>query len=475
MKWMVASCIALLVFTPVSAAADDKEEIRKNLENEASRFSDIAKQIWEFAEVGYQEEKSSALLQAELETEGFQIESGVAEIPTAFVASYGQGKPVIGLIAEFDALPGMSQDAVPEKKTKEQGAPGHGCGHHLYGTGSTAAAIAIKDWLARTNTPGTVRLYGTPAEEGGGGKIYMVRAGLFDDVDAVITWHAGDQNGASSQRSLANKSAKFRFYGQSAHAGSAPDQGRSALDAVEAMNYMVNLMREHIPASSRIHYVITRGGDAPNTVPDFAEVFYYCRHPEVESAKSNFERIVKAAEGAALGTGTRFDYEVIHGMYNLIPNETLGKLLHANLEKVGGFAYTPEEQAFAEKIHETLPRPRPIGSQEKVEPLRPPGTGSFSTDVADISWLVPTASMRAATWVPGTPGHSWQAVAAGGMSIGFKGMMVAAKTLATAAVDLYTNPEWIQTAQQELLETRGPDFEYDPLVGNRKPPLDYRK
>jgi aminobenzoyl-glutamate utilization protein B len=247
------------------------------------------------------------------------------------------------------------------------------------------------------------------------------------------------------------------------------------LDAVEAMNYMVNMLREHVPATSRIHYVITHGGDAPNTVPDFAEVFYYCRHPEIAMAKSNFERIVKAAEGAALGTGTRVDYEIIHGMYNLLPNETLAKLLHANLEKVGGVVYTPEESAFAEKIQETLPRPKPIGSQEEVESLRPVSVGSFSTDVADISWLVPTASMRAATWVPGTPSHSWQAVAAGGMSIGFKGMMVAAKTLATAAVDLYTNPEWIQTARQELLEMRGPDFDYDPLIGDRKPPLDYRK
>ncbi len=306
MKIFTATCliVGLFVFTRVAAAADEKEEVMQYLDDHQEKFATIAKQIWDFAEVGYQEEKSSALLQSELEAEGFEIRRGVADMPTAFVASYGQGKPVIGLIAEFDALPGLSQDVVPEKKPITSGAPGHGCGHHLYGTGSTAAAIALKDWLTRTNTTGTVRLYGTPAEEGGGGKVYMVRAGLFDDVDSVITWHPGDQNGVGRQRSLANKSAKFRFYGQSAHAAGAPEQGRSALDGVEAMNTMVNMMREHVPASSRIHYVITHGGDAPNTVPDFAEVYYYCRHPEIEMAKSNFEWIVKAAEGAA--TGNRY-------------------------------------------------------------------------------------------------------------------------------------------------------------------------
>ena len=302
----------------------------------------------------------------------------------------------------------------------------------------------------------------------------MVRAGLFDNVDAVLAWHPGDANNASPGQSLANISAKFRFRGLSAHAAGAPDQGRSALDGVEAMNYMVNLMREHVDSRSRIHYVITRGGEAPNVVPDFAEVYYYCRHPSVEVAQANFARMVKAAEGAAIGTGTSVDHEIIHDLYNMLPNEHLGRLLFDNLNDVGGYTYTAEERAFAEEMRKTLAEPKPIGSQEKVQPWQPrPGSGS--TDVADVSWVVPTAQFTAATYVPGTPGHSWQAVACGGTSIGSKGMLVAAKTLALTAVDLFSDASHVERAKEELRAAQGPDFEYVPLIGDRKPPLDYRK
>jgi len=465
----------LLAFSGQVTFAQKQDLVLKHIEDHTALYSDAAMQIWNFAELGYQETQSSALLQKILKEAGFKITTGVAGMPTAFIAEYGSGKPVIGILGEFDALPGLSQAAVPEQKSIENGGAGHGCGHHLFGVGSAASSIAIAEWLTKTKTSGTIRFYGTPAEEGGGGKTYMVKAGLFNDVDAVLHWHPSSQNSADAVSTLANMSAKFRFHGVASHSSSAPWFGRSALDGVESMNYMVNMMREHIPTESRIHYVITEGGDAPNVVPAFAEVFYYCRHPEMDMVKENFAWIVKAAEGAALGTQTQMDYEVIHGLYNVKLNETLSRLMNKNLNLVGGYEYTKEEKAFAEKLQATLVAPSNLANTNMVMPYKveEEGTGG-STDVGDISWVVPTAGMRAATWVPGTSGHSWQAVAAGGTSIGVKGMIVAAKTMALTAIDLYTNPTIIAEAKEELLRRRGPDFKYEPLVGDREPPLDYR-
>ncbi len=477
MKKIIASVLPILLTGLYIFPAFGQTSILADLEGKTDHYSAIAQQIWNFHELGYQETKSSALLQEELTGAGFHIEKGVAKIPTAFIASYGHGKPIIGILAEFDALPGVSQAAVPVRQEVVKGGSGHACGHHLFGTGSTAAAIAIKDWLASSGKSGTIRLYGTPAEEGGAGKVYMVRSGLFDDVDAVLHWHPGDQNSANATSSLANKSAKFRFYGIPSHAASSPENGRSALDAVEAMDYMVNMMREHIPMESRIHYVITHGGKAPNVVPEFAEVYYYVRHPDMEVDKELFERVVNAAKGAALGTDTRMEYEVIHGLYNLLPNETLSQLMYKNLQKVGGVHYTEEETAFAKKLETSLAKnsQKPLVSAGTVQPFKVINRGhGGSTDVGDVSWKVPTAGMRAATWVPGTSAHSWQAVAAGGMSIGKKGMMVAAKTLTLTAIDLFNHPEICDKAKRELLEKRGTDFVYKPLLGDREPPLDYR-
>jgi aminobenzoyl-glutamate utilization protein B len=459
-------------------AKNDKEksQIIQNLDTKTAFYSEIAQNIWDYAELGYQEVKSTALLQQTLKDAGFTIEKGVADIPTAFVASYGSGYPVIGILGEFDALPGISQMAIPEKKAKVEGGAGHACGHHLFGTASSAAAIEIKKWLQKTGTQGTIRFYGTPAEEGGAGKVYMVRAGLFDDVDAVLHWHPSSINSANASSSLANKSAKFRFYGKAAHAAGAPERGRSALDGVEAMNYMVNLMREHVPSDARIHYVITRGGEAPNVVPAFAEVFYYTRHPEMRMVREIFDRVAKAAEGAAMGTGTRVEYEVIHGLYNVLPNETLSRLMHNNLKTVGGVKYNEEEKAFAKKIMTTYKTKAILESANYVQPFQVIRRGAGgSTDVGDVSWAVPTAGMSSATWVPGTGAHSWQAVAAGGMGIGKKGMMVAAKTMALTAVDIFRKPEVTQKAKIELEKSRGSNFVYKPLLGDRKPPLDYRK
>jgi aminobenzoyl-glutamate utilization protein B len=455
---------------------EDQKRTVVELDQKQDEYADMALQIWDLAEVGYQEYESSTLLQQKLKAEGFTIKTGVADIPTAFVASYGSGSPVVAILAEYDALPGVPQDAVPYPQPREGKTAGHACGHHLFGVGSTAAAIAVKDWMKTTGKTGTIRLYGTPAEEGGAGKVYMVRAGLFDDVDAVLHWHPGNANSADASSSLANKSAKFRFYGVASHAASAPQNGRSALDGVEAMNYMVNLMREHVPMEARMHYVITRGGEAPNVVPAYAEVFYYVRHPEMDQVRKLFERVVKAAEGAALGTGTRMEYEVIHGVYNLLPNEILASIMHKNLEAIGGVRYDEKETAFAKEITETLIDKKPLSEATTIDPFDVHLTGSGgSTDVGDVSWAVPTAGLRTATWVPGTSAHSWQAVAAGGTSIGTKGMMVAAKTLFLTATDIFNAPKITLKALEELNQRRGKDFKYESLLGDRKPPLDYRK
>ena len=460
-----------------SSIANEKKVVIQSLEAKKQQYVDVATNIWNLAELGYKEGKSANLLQSMLKEEGFTIETGVAGIPTAFTATFGSGTPVIGVLGEYDALPGFSQDAVPFKKELAGNTNGHACGHHLFGSASAAAAIAVKNWLKTTGRKGTIRFYGTPAEEGGAGKVYMVRAGLFQDVDAVIHWHPGDDNNANPISSLSNKSAKFRFRGVASHAAASPERGRSALDAVEALNYMVNMMREHIPEKSRVHYVITRGGEAPSVVPAFAEVYYYIRHPEMDVVKDLFNRVTKAAEGAALGTGTTMDYEVIHGVYNLLPNQILSTKLYENLKTVGGVTYDKTEEDFALKIFPSLNRKDVnISDAALVKPYADQSDEAFgSTDVGDISWLVPTAGISSATWVPGTAAHSWQAVAAGGMSIGHKGMMVAAKTMALTIMDCLVSPEMLKNAKLELLKRRGGDqFKYEALLGDRNPPLDYR-
>ena len=452
-----------------------KAAVIQNLQNAYPSYRDIALQIWNYAELGYKEVKSSALLVETLRKEGFTLETGVAEIPTAFVATYGSGQPVIGILAEFDALPGLAQEAVAEKKSIQGKAGGHGCGHHLFGTASVAAGIEIKKLIEQKKFSGTIKVYGCPAEEGGSGKVYMVRAGLFNNVDAVLHWHPGNGNSVTMMSALANSSAKFRFNGLSAHAAASPENGRSALDAVESMNYMVNLMREHIPQETRIHYVITNGGKAPNVVPDFAEVYYYVRHPKRQQVKDIFERVVNAAKAAALGTGTTMNYEIIGGTHDLLLNKTLAEAMQKNLEKVGGVSYTPSEIEFAEKIQQsfTFSYP-PVSDAATVKPLKVEfDAGGGSTDVGDVSYAVPTVGLRAATWAPGTPAHSWQAVACGGTEIGTKGMNVAAKTMALTAIDLFTKPVLIQQAKEEFMKLKG-DYQYKALLGDRKPALNYR-
>ena len=459
----------------VAAANAIKETAIASLNNNYNADKKTALQIWDFAEVGYKEVKSAALHVQHLKEAGFSVETGVADIPTAFVATYGSGSPVIGILAEYDALPGLAQNAMPEKSIIAGKNAGHGCGHHLFGTASVSAGIAIKELIASGKLKGTIKVFGCPAEEGGSGKVFLVRAGLFKEVDAVIHWHPDDVNAVTTTSALANKSAKFKFYGISAHAAAAPEQGRSALDAVEAMDNMVNMMREHIPQETRIHYVITNGGKAPNVVPDFAEVYYYVRHPKRKDVVEIFDRVVKAAEGAAIGTGTTMKYDIIGGTHDLLINKTLAEAMQANLEKVGGVTYSEEEKAFGKKIQPTFIGVVPdIASAATIRPISYVNEGnSGSTDVGDVSYAKPTVGLRAATWIPGTPAHSWQAVASGGTEIGTKGMLVASKTMALTAIDLLSNPALLAKATEEFNKSIG-DYKYKALLGDIKPALNYR-
>ncbi len=480
MKFILTSIVSLAIGLSCIAQNNSnktidalKNETATTIQSGYDAYKKIALSVWEYAEVGYKENKSSALLQSTLKDNGFTVEAGIAGMPTAFVATYGSGSPVIAILAEYDALPGISQDNSPTKTAIANKSSGHACGHHLFGTGSVAAGIAVKKLLEAGKIKGTIKVFGCPAEEGGSGKVYLVREGFFNNVDIALHWHPGNQNTVTYSIALANKSAKFRFYGIASHAAGSPEQGRSALDAVEALNNMANMMREHIPQETRIHYVITNGGKAPNVVPEFAEVYYYVRHPEKTMAVSIFDRITKAAEGAALGTETKMDYEIIGGTHDLLINKTLATNMQTNLEKVGGVTYTAEEINFAKKIQASfLTKAEAIDAAATVKPLHIE-KNQGSTDVGDVSYVVPTVGVETATWVPGTSAHSWQAVACGGTDIGIKGMMVAAKTMAFTAIDLFTNPALIKKAKEEFIQSKG-DYQYKALLGDRKPALNYR-
>lgn len=479
MKFIV---ISILLLTPEviclaqikNKTIDDlKKETATTIQSGYEVYKKIALTIWDYAELGYKENKSTALLQHTVQENGFTVETGVAGMPTAFIATYGSGSPVIAILAEYDALPGISQDTSPLKTPLVNKTSGHACGHHLFGTGSVAAGIALKKLLESGKIKGTIKIIGCPAEEGGSGKVYMARDGLFHDVDIALHWHAWDSNEVMYTSALANKSAKFRFYGVASHASISPEKGRSALDAVEAMNTMTNMMREHIPQEARVHYVITNGGKAPNVVPEFAEVYYYVRHPDKAVAVSVFDRIVKAAEGAALGTETTMDYEIVGGTHDLLINKTLAANMQFNLEKVGGVTYATPELEYAKKIQTSFSGTFPsIDNAGVITPEHIDNTQG-STDVGDVSYVVPTVGVFTATWIPGTSAHSWQAVACGGTDIGVKGMLVASKTMAFTALDLFTNPELVKKAKAEFIQSKG-NYQYKALLGDRKPALNYR-
>ena len=448
------------------------------LNSNFATYDKLQKTIWANPELGFLETNSSGLLEQHLRDNGFTIEKGVAGMPTAFVATYGSGSPVISLLAEFDALPGLSQDTVPYRKPIKDGAPGQGCGHNTFGVASSAAAVSISKWLAANKQSGTIKVYGTPAEEGGAGKVYLVRDGLFKGVDVVLDWHPSSVNAVTTNGGTAMVMVDYKFYGKPAHAAGNPWKGRSALDAVEAFDYLVNLLREHVPTSSRIHYVIPDGGFAPNIVPEYARVSYYIRSPKRDILNTLTEWIDSAAAGAAKGTQTRFEKEIIAGTYERLHNKTLSKVIQKNLETVGGVIYDARERQFALDLIRATGNPDSLVNEAaKVYPLAPfPEEGSGgSSDVGDVSWVVPLASFGAATFVPGSPGHSWQNVAADGTTIGTKGLLNASRVFALTAVDILTDAKLLQSIKAEFKQVTGSDFKYIPLLGDRKPALDYRK
>lgn len=471
---LAAAAVQLALAAAPLGAQDPKPALDAAIESRADQYWQIAEQIWNWAEPGYQEVQSAPLLADTLQAAGFRLNRAVADIPTAFLAEIGSGQPVIGLLAEYDALPGLSQQAVPERSPRVAGGYGHACGHHLFGTAVVAAGVALAEPLSQGQLHGTLRIYGCPAEEGGAAKVFLARAGLFSDCAAVLHWHPSDKNSAGDGTCLARVAAKFRFHGTSSHAASAPEQGRSALDAVELTNFAAQLLREHTPDFTRIHHVITHGGGAPNVVPEFAEVYYYVRHPDAQVARQIYDRLLKCAQAGALATETRLEIQYLGGTWQLLPNQTLAALAEANLRALANLEYSTEEQAFAARIQATLARPQPLDSIGEVH--RTSGhQRRGSTDVGDVSWVVPTTGFTTACWVPGTPGHSWQAVAAGGMSIGRQGMLLAARTMAATACDLFTQPSVLAAARDEF-DRRAAEHHYAPLLEpDQKPPLDYRR
>lgn len=436
-------------------------------------LADVNQSIWQYAELGLQEHQSSALLEQKLKDNGFTVETGIAGMPTAFVAEYGSGKPVIGILAEYDALPGMSQKSVPYREPVQEDRPGHACGHSGLGTGALGAVLAVKAAMDEFHIPGTIRLYGTPAEETAIGKVYMVLDGVFDDLDVCLHWHPGDKNGTWAGSSKALVSAKFTFNGIPAHGSVSPHEGRSALDAVELMDVGVNFMREHVKEDCRMHYVITDGGGQPNVVPPKATVWYYVRADTHKDVEYYFNWVQDIARGAAMMTRTKLSMQIDTDCHELLPNMPLSEAIVANMELIGAPTFSPEEHAFAVRVQEPLRDE--FGTvfdkslNERIEPLsESQGTSKGSTDVGDISWHVPTGGLRTTCTAAGSPGHSWQNVACIGSSIGEKGIVFAAKSLAATAVQFLEDEE-LRAAARADFEKRMQGREYTTLIPEGQP------
>lgn len=461
--------LGLAACTLLAAAQDARRAALDAVERHAPRFRQVSRLIWENPELGWQEHRSAALLREELEKAGFRTR-GFEGMPTAFVAEWGEGRPVVGILGEYDALPGLSQDDTPERRPRAAGAPGHGCGHNLFGAASALAAVAVKERMQAQGLKGTIRFYGTPAEEGGGGKIFLIRAGAFRDADVVLAWHPGDFNAADDNPYLANISARIRFRGTPAHAAGAPEAGRSALDALEVTTHAVNLLREHMPQETRMHYIVTNGGAAANIVPEFAELAIIVRHPDLGELARIWERVKKCAEAGALATETKAEIEITSAYANFKRNPVLRDLLDRSLRAAGGVRYTDEEREFIEKIRATLGA-RALPPLERAAEVLPPKTSlsSVSTDVGDVSWVVPVGHFTAATMPPGVPLHTWQSTACAGTEIGRKGMLVAARTLTLASLELFGSPELVRQARAAFEEAMRGQTYRSLLPEDRKP------
>ncbi len=457
---------------PVLSA--NKKTVIQSIDNHATELIGISDKIWAAEETAFNEVQSSKLLADFAEANGFKVERGVAEMPTAFVATYGSGSPVIGILGEFDALPGLSQNKVPTKSPLHDGQPGHGCGHNLFGTASLGAAISIKEMIEQGKLKGTIKFFGTPAEEKFFGKLWMVRAGLFNGVDVVMDWHPSAQTKAAVQTGLALVDFIVEFNGQAAHASADPWNGRSASDALELYTTGINYLREHIKPSVRIHYHIQDAGQVVNVVPDYSRLWVRVRDTKREGMEEVYGRVKKMAEGAAIMANVDYKISLISGVYEVLVNRTGGDLLTKNLGLLGPMSYTNEEVAFARKIQESTGKPQ-VGLHTTVEPLEvtDPNAGGGSTDVGDVSWVVPTIRLSVATAPIGTPWHSWAVVACGGMSIGHKGMLHASKILSMTMIDLFEDPKKMEAVKAEFKQRKG-DGVYKGLIPDGPPPLDKR-
>lgn len=471
LAFLICVTISITSFSQKQKTTPNKQSIIQSVDKHQAALINLSNQVWAFAETALKEYQSAKVLADYAESQGFKVTTGVAGLPTAFIAEYGSGRPIIGIMGEYDALPGISQKAQPSREALNEGAGGHGCGHNLFGAGSLGAAIAVKELIQAGKIKGTVRFYGTPAEEAVGGKIYMAREGLFKDLDVCFDWHPDVENAASTQSSQAMVDFVVEFRGKAAHAAGDPWNGRSALDGLEAFTDGVNMLREHVRPTVRMHYVIKAGGDVPNVVPEYAQVWMWVRDSKRSGVEDVFTRVKDIAAGAAMIAGVQSKVSVISGDYEILVNRRGAEVLQKNLEILGPIIYTPEEIAFAKKIQEVQGGEQ-TGLDGTIHPLKetaPDPTGG-STDVGDISWVVPEISMGATTAPANTAWHGWSVVACGGMSIGHKGMLLAAKSLAMTMVDLYENPQLVKEVRDEF-EKRRNGHVLKPYIPDGPPPI----
>ncbi|MFC2087260.1 amidohydrolase [Bacteroidota bacterium] len=448
-----------------------KQEVINSVEKHSQELIYLSDQIWAFAETALREYKSSKVLSDYAEEQGFSVKRGIAGMPTAFIAEYGSGKPLIGILGEYDALPGLSQKAIAEKEAVVDGAAGHGCGHNLFGAASLGSALAIKELMEQGKLNGTVRFYGTPAEEAVGGKIYMAREGLFNDLDVCLDWHPDLKIKANTQSSQALIDFTVEFYGKTAHAALDPWNGRSATDGMELFLHGVNMLREHVRPSVRMHYAIQKAGDVPNVVPEYARVWMWIRDSKQDGINEVFSRVQDIAKGAQLMAGVESSVSQPSGMHELLVNRTGAKALQKNLELLGPIQYSETEIEFAKTIQQNADV-EPSGINGMIHPLEetkehPPGG---STDVGDVSWIVSVITLRTTTAPENIPWHSWAVVACGGMSIGHKGLLFSSKALAMTMVDLYENEKLIAEIKNEFIEKKG-DKVYKTTLPDGPPPI----
>jgi len=439
-------------------------------------LAELNDEIWRAAEVAMEEYHSADALASYVERAGFKVERGVAGLPTAFVGIFGSGQPVIGFLAEYDALPGLSQEAVTAKQPASEGSPGHGCGHNIFGVASVASAVAVKDVMARHRIAGTLKVFGCPAEETVEGKVFMARAGVFDGLSCCIQWHPSDETNVSLESSNALNQFEVEFFGRTAHSAGDPWNGRSALDGIELTDIGLNFLREHLKPTARLHYVIVEGGGAPNVVPDHARAWYYVRDIDRESVEKDYERVLKVIDGAARMTETTYKIYFKSGVHETLANRAGGEVVYANLLLVGAPVFIEEEQAFAKEIQKNLGLEQK-GLSTKIEPFSLPekSWGSGSTDVAEVSWLTPTTALGVAFSPTGTPGHHWSAAACAGTSIAYKCLAVAAKVMAASCLDFLAQPETIQKMREEwTARKKGREYK-SPLPADLQPRVVPRK